>query len=248
MQIERRFNGMNAIDPQSSKKSLWTDAAAGAIRAAFGLAWALDAYFKWRPVFFNNYLSYITGISDGQPAWLLPWFHLWDRVISPDPTLFAWLTRLVETVIAIGLLAGFARKWIYVLGAAFALVIWSVPEGFGGPYVPGATDVGAGLIYAFLFLALILIDYALGRSPYSVDFYLERKFPAWHKVAEWAPAAVLEKEPGILSWPVQIVVILGLLVMLTVFLIILGGELNSAPAGQSALTHLTNLAHLLPII
>jgi hypothetical protein len=40
-----------------------------------GLIWAIDAYFKWRPAFFNNSLSYITDIVSGQPTWLLPWFN-----------------------------------------------------------------------------------------------------------------------------------------------------------------------------
>jgi hypothetical protein len=31
--------------------SLWADTAAGAIRAAFGLVWAIDTYFKWQPDF-----------------------------------------------------------------------------------------------------------------------------------------------------------------------------------------------------
>ena len=78
---------------------------------------------------FNSYLSYITSIADGQPQGLLPWFNFWISVIKPDPNLFAWLTRLVETAIAVGLLLGLVRKWVYVLGGAFALLIWSIPEG-----------------------------------------------------------------------------------------------------------------------
>jgi nitrite reductase (NO-forming) len=227
---------MNTKISRPNVYSFWADIAGGAVRAAFGLAWALDAYFKWQPDFFNNYLSYITGIVQGQPSWLLPWFDMWANLIRQDPNLFAWLTRLIETVIAVGLLAGIARKWVYVLGGVFALLIWSVPEGFGGPYVAGATDLGAGLIYAFLFLALIILDYVLGRSPYSIDFYIERHFPSWKKFAEWAPSAVLEQEPRYLSWNIQIVAILGLVIMLVVFLLILGSELNTAAlASQLAL-------------
>jgi nitrite reductase (NO-forming) len=214
---------------------MWVDTAAGAIRTAFGLAWAFDAYLKWQPDFFNNYLSYITDIANGQPHWLLPWFNLWGSIIKTDPNLFAWGTRIIETLIAAGLLLGLARKYIYVLGGVFALVIWSVPEGFGGPYAPGSTDVGGGLIYVFLFLALIVMDYVLGRSPYSLDYYLGKVTPFWRRVAEWAPTAVQEKEPRYLSWPVQIVVILGLVVMLVVFLLIIQSELSTVPAAQSSI-------------
>lgn len=220
----------------SKESSLWPQVFAGAIRAAFGLTWGLDAYFKWQPDFYNNYQSYISGIISGQPSWLMPWFNFWNNLIALNPGVFSWATRIIEAIIALGLLLGFARKWIYMLGGFFALLIWAIPEGFGGPYTPGATDVGAGLIYAFVFLALILLDYVLGRSPYSLDFYIERGWPAWKSFAEWAPASTLKREPRYLPWPVQAFVILVLIAMLVVFLIILGSELNSASSsGGSSL-------------
>ena len=37
-----------------------------------------------------------------------------------------------------------------------SLVIWSTAEGFGGPYAPGSTDIGAAIIYLVVFLALWL--------------------------------------------------------------------------------------------
>jgi nitrite reductase (NO-forming) len=234
---------MNAKPIKSTDYSLWTDTAAGAIRTAFGLVWAMDAYLKWRPVFFDNYLSYITSIAKGQPQWLLPWFNFWISVIKPDPNLFAWMTRLIETAIAVGLLFGLGRKWIYILGGVFALLIWSIPEGFGGPYAPGATDVGGGLIYILVFVTLIVMDHVLGRSPYSVDFYLERIFPGWRHVAEWAPQQVLDQEPRRLSWNIQIVTIIGILVMLLIFLAIIGSEMNAA-AAQTSIPNLVKIFFL----
>jgi nitrite reductase (NO-forming) len=213
--------------------SLWTHTAEGAIRVAFGLAWGIDAYLKWQPDFSKNYLNYITSIISGQPHWLLPWFNFWNNLISMNPGLFAWTTRIIETIIAIGLLAGIARKWIYVLGGVFAILIWSIPEGFGGPYVPGSTDVGGGLIYVFLFIALILLNYVLGRSPYSVDYYIERSYPGWRKIAEWAPTFVLQQEPPYLSWGIQFVTITGLIVMFFLFVTILTSELSTNPASSA---------------
>jgi nitrite reductase (NO-forming) len=237
---------MNTSPMKSNDYSLWADVAAGAIRTAFGLVWAIDAYFKWQPAFFNNYLSYITDIVKGQPQWMLPWFNLWVSVIQINPNLFALMTCLIETSIAIGLLFGLGRKWIYILGGVFALLVWSIPEGFGGPYTPGATDVGGGLIYVIVFVALIVMDYTLGRSPYSVDYYLEKRFPAWQHIVEWAPAQVLEQEPRRLTWNVQIVIIIGVLIMLAVFLAIIGSELNAAAAlaPQTSIPSLIQMAFL----
>jgi nitrite reductase (NO-forming) len=239
---------MNAKPIKSNDYSLWSDTAAGAIRTAFGLIWAMDAYLKWRPVFFDNYLSYITSIAKGQPQLLLPWFNFWISLIKPDPNLFAWLTRLAETAIAVGLLFGVARKWTYVLGGVFALFVWSIPEGFGGPYVPGATDVGAGLVYVLVFITLIVIDHTLGRSPYSMDYYLERLIPAWRHVAEWAPPQILAQEPRRLSRNIQIITTIGILVFLLVILVIIGSEMNAA-ATQANTPNLIQLffLHLFPV-
>lgn len=235
---------MNATSVKTSQYSLWAVTAAGALRAAFGLVWAIDAYFKWQPAFFNNYLSYITGIVSGQPVWLLPWFNAWVSVIQINPAFFALMTCLIESTIAIGLLFGLGRKWIYLLGGVFALLIWSIPEGFGGPYTPGATDVGGGLIYVLMFGTLIIIDFVQGRSPYSVDFYIGKRFPAWKRLVEWAPAEIVDQEPQYLSWNVQIVVIIVLVILLGLSLAILTSELSSAPAASSLLNLLHHVAAL----
>jgi len=224
--------------------SLWVTAAAGGLRAAFGLVWAIDAYFKWQPDFFNNYLSYVTDIVNGQPQWLLPWFNAWVSIIQLNPAFFALMTCLIESAIAIGLLFGLGRKWIYILGAVFATLIWSIPEGFGGPYAPGATDVGGGLIYVFMFGTLILLDYVLGLSPYSVDFYIGRRFPLWRRLVEWAPQDVLQKEPRYLPWRIQIVIIAAMVIILAVVLTILTSELNSAPPAASSIQHLVALLRI----
>jgi len=232
---------------KTTQKSIWPVTVAGGLRAAFGLVWAIDAFFKWQPAFFNNYLSYTTDIVSGQPQWLLPWFNAWVSIIQINPAFFALMTCLIESAIALGLLFGLGRKWIYILGALFATLIWSIPEGFGGPYTPGATDVGGGLIYVFMFGTLILLDFVLGLSPYSVDFYIGKRFPAWRKLVEWAPERVLAEEPGYLPWRIQIVAIGSMVIILAVVLTILISELNAAPAASyiPAILHLAFLPHIM---
>jgi thiosulfate dehydrogenase (quinone) large subunit len=74
-----------------------------------------------------------------------------------------------------------ARKITCSVGILYGFFVWSVAEGFGGPYRPGTTtDVGAAIIYSLLFGALLLFD--AGR--YSVDRWIERWHVAWRKVAE----------------------------------------------------------------
>ena len=115
------------------RKSAWPLPATAGLRAAFGILWAIAAFLTWRSAFAVNYVGYVQNASHGQPAWLQPWFTLWLSLITPAAGIFVWVTRIVETLIAIGLLFGLARKWIYIVGALFSLLIWSTAEGFGGP-------------------------------------------------------------------------------------------------------------------
>ena len=63
------------------------------------------------------------GQADGQPGWLKPWFDFWINLQHPRVSSFAYLVAVVETLIAVALIAGFARKVTYISAAAFSLVI-----------------------------------------------------------------------------------------------------------------------------
>lgn len=154
------------------------------IRIVFGAIWAVDASFKWSPAFSREYLGLLQDASRGQPAWLRPWFSFWVHLVSGRVGAFALLTALLESYIAVALILGFARKVTYILASAFSLLIWSTAEGFGGPYTPGATDVGTGLIYALVFLSLLALNAQAGPSRLSVDWWIQQRWPWWQRVAE----------------------------------------------------------------
>jgi len=97
---------------------------------------------------------------------------------------------IIETVIALALIFGFARKVTYIFSALVALGIWSIAEGFGGPHSSTSTDIGSAVIYAVVAMSLLAMSFQCGLSRYSVDHYLERRLPWWHKVAEIARRAV----------------------------------------------------------
>src|ERR1700675_30228 len=152
------------------------------LRMAFGVIWAVDASLKWQPAFQANFQQILSGVAKGQPGFLNWWFGLWQIVVSGRAPIFGILTASTETYLALALLTGFARKFTYSVGILYGLFVWSVAEGFGGPYVPGTTtDVGAAIIYSLLFLALLLVD--AGRL--SVDGLIEKKVAAWRWVSEF---------------------------------------------------------------
>jgi nitrite reductase (NO-forming) len=163
-----------------------------ALRVTFGVIWGVDAVLKWLPGFRSSYLDTIKSAGDSQPGWLHPWFHFWYNLQSPHAYVWAYLIAVIETLIALALIAGFARKLTYISGAVFSLLIWGVAESFGGPYTSGAADVGTAIIYAVVFAFLLIVNYYAGPSRYSVDYYLEQRYSWWWKLAEMRRPAPVE--------------------------------------------------------
>ena len=155
-----------------------------AIRISFGIIWLIDATLKWLPGFRASYMSTIMGEAQGQPGWLKPWFDFWIRFQHPYAMPLAYLVAVAETLIALALIAGFARKITYISAIVFSLLIWATAEGFGGPYTSGAADIGTAIIYAMVFAALLTLSAYAGPARYSADYYIEQKVSWWWKLAE----------------------------------------------------------------
>ena len=154
------------------------------LRVAFGLIWLIDAILKWLPGFRASYMATIMGQAQGQPGWLQPWFRFWIDLQHPDSAFFAYFVATIESLIAVALIVGFARKATYVVSIVFSLLIWATAEGFGGPYTSGSSDIGTAILYALVFAALLTFSYYDGTAPYSADAWLERRISWWHWIAE----------------------------------------------------------------
>ena len=211
----------------------WPAMARTALRVAFGLIWVANAAFTWTSGFAVHYVGYLHNAAQGQPAWSAWWFNAWIAVVTPHADLFVWLTRIIETALALALVLGFARKTVYVLGALFSLLVWSTAEGFGGPYTVGATNMGSGIVYVLVFIALMVINSRSGPSPYSLDYYIERAWPSWRSMSEWnrevSPATV---HP--VSWRVQGPALFGIAVLVFFLVAGLHSSLNVRPPTPAA--------------
>ncbi len=155
-----------------------------AIRVVFGAVWAIDGALKFQAGVAESLSQMISDAGQGQPGWLQPWFSFWSQAVSGNPAFFVTTIGLLELAVGFALVFGFLRKIAYTGGFFLSLIIWSVPEGFGGPYGPSSTDIGTGIIYAFVFLLLLIVNAAFGTSKYSLDHAIERRWPAWKKLAE----------------------------------------------------------------
>ena len=154
------------------------------VRIAFGIIWAIDAWFKWQPDFQQNFLKIVQAGADGQPSWLGPWYHFWDVALQPFAPFFAICSAVIETAIAAALILGFARKSVYLLGALWSFSIWAIPEGFGNMSRAAYTDIGTSIIYVTVFAALWALDACAGPQRASLDALIERRVPRWNRAAE----------------------------------------------------------------
>ncbi len=147
----------------------WRVKGLGILRIAFGLVWAIDAWFKWQPDFVHTFVNYLSGALEGQPAAVQAWIHFWINIVKVNPHFFAYLVAIGETAVAIGLIFGLLSNLTCIVGMLLEAVVWSTAEGFGGPYVAGSVDIGAAIIYVLVFAALFLTNAGLY---YGVDRYL----------------------------------------------------------------------------
>jgi thiosulfate dehydrogenase (quinone) large subunit len=140
------------------------------LRVLFGVVWLVDAFFKWQPGFRDSFAAMIQGMVSSQPGIIRPWFQFWALIATHTGQLLPSATAITETAIGVALVLGVVRRPVYVIGAMYALFVWAVGEGFGGPYALGiSTDVGAALIYAFVFAGLFILDTPAGVSVLSLQ-------------------------------------------------------------------------------
>lgn len=170
------FTGAYAVEP-------WRAQAFAVLRIVFGIVWAIDAQFKWRPAFQSGFVSYLTGALDGQPPAVKLWINFWVKIIKVNPHVFGIIVAMSETALAIALIFGVFSNLASLGGVLLTLVIWSTAEGFGGPYKAGSTDVGTAIIYAFVFVALFLAQAGL---TYGIDRLLTPRLGRWGWLASGA--------------------------------------------------------------
>ena len=168
------------------------DVVPAVVRIAFGLIWAVDATCKWAPGFSRHIGSYLS--ADGQPGWVGAWISWWAHVVGHAPGTVAVVLAVSETLLALSLLLGLYVRVACVAGAFLSLLIWSTAEAFGGPYLPGSTDVGASIVYVLVFALLFWAD--AGRH-FGLDGVVARRGVGpvsrrtWLGVAAVAGVAVL---------------------------------------------------------
>lgn len=158
---------------------------ARAIEVIFGIIWGIDGALKFMPGFVGVFPQMLQSAAAGQPAWLGGWFLFWSSTTMGNPAAFVYMIGMFELAISFALIFGFMRKIAYGGGIVLSLLIWAVPEGFGGPYGPGSTDIGTGIVYAIVFLLLLALAAYNRQGRLTLDAAIGRKVKWWKKVAEF---------------------------------------------------------------
>ena len=155
-------------------------------RVLFGGLWLAAGILKFLPGFADGFYGMIQDAASSAPAWLQGWYSFWLDAASTNGTLIVYTVGTLEVLLGLALILGLGRKIAYFGGIALSLLIWTVPEAFGGPYSTGAgaTDLGTGITYAVMFVGLIALNAAFGPSKWSIDYAIEQQYPGWARVAE----------------------------------------------------------------
>ncbi len=182
-------------------KSWWARNAHGlktVFRLLLGVAWLVNGVLKFTSGYVDSFLSDVQNSQASAPSWLSGWYSFWATQASSNASLIVYTVGALEIVLGLALLLGFARKIAYSGGAVLSLLIWAIPEGFGGPYQGGSggTDIGTGVVYAIAFLGLIVINATYGPSRWSLDHLIERLYPRWSRIAEFGGRATISAPTG----------------------------------------------------
>ncbi len=148
----------------------WRERGVGIARIIFGLVYVVAAALKWQPQFQNTFVEQVSAAKADQAAPIEAWISFWAHLVSINPLLFARIEASTESAIALFLIFGILSNLTFIVGIFLSLGIWSIAEGFGGPYRPGqTTDIGTAFPYAILFALLFFLS--AGRY-YGLDSWL----------------------------------------------------------------------------
>jgi hypothetical protein len=123
---------------------------------ALGVLWLVDAALQAQPTMIMHFVGGVLApLVAGQPAPVASVVRLGAAVWRTNPAGFDALSTLVQAFIGICLLAGADGSRLRRLGAgvgvAWAVVVWSAGEAFGGLFAEGGVlqgSPGAALFYA----------------------------------------------------------------------------------------------------
>ncbi|MHB8563709.1 MAG: hypothetical protein ACYDDA_07120 [Acidiferrobacteraceae bacterium] len=129
-----------------------------ALRVIFGVVWAINTALEANHAYIARFLPSITTRIAGQPAMVQAYLRGAIATIrTVGAAHVAMATIGVDAVLTVTLLTGIWLRPASWLGIVYSLLLWSTVGGFGGPFTVGATDPGTAIVYALVFLCVLVV-------------------------------------------------------------------------------------------
>jgi thiosulfate dehydrogenase [quinone] large subunit len=158
-------------------------AIAGTARIIVGLMWLANLHWKVPPGFGETsgggLYKYSESVTRNSPFAPFTWFT--EQVVLPNFALFGWVTILVETTVAVLLLAGYRTKLAALVGAAM-----TIPIMLSVLYYDRADEWSWA--YLLMFAAHLLIYASDAGAHLGLDGVLRRSGAAAHRAVTIAGA------------------------------------------------------------
>ncbi len=146
------------FEDRSSRYSGNQELAFAGARILFGVIWLINTLLEANNRYIGNFLTSIIKRLKGQPHAVQAFLHSVIHVVTVlGPRHVAIGTVVLDGLLAISLITGFAVRPMARLGILYSLALWATVGGLGGPYQPGATDPGTAIVYALVFLAVLSV-------------------------------------------------------------------------------------------
>ncbi|MCL4372732.1 DoxX family membrane protein [Candidatus Parvarchaeota archaeon] len=160
----------------------WSDKIPFVTRLILGLIFIADSMLKLIPD--SAYLIKENVLSGAYGAWsfVYPWVAFWANFTANNINFLVAFAIVVEFLIGLFLILGLFKKFLYITGAVYSIVIWLTISQFGGPYIAGTLNIGATPFYFLLFLLLIFTDRNFKTYDKSLDKIIEKKHKIWQKI------------------------------------------------------------------
>lgn len=123
----------------------------------FGLVWVFNAVYQLRPAYRNGLFLESIAARPGQTSGYVAFTHQimrWVEALGAGRVALA--CTAIAALLALALLSGRALRAAAWVGTVYCLVLWAVVGHLGGPYTRGATDPGTLIVYALVFVFILL--------------------------------------------------------------------------------------------
>ncbi len=134
------------------------DLAFALMRILFGVIWVVNTILQANAYYVNHFLGSIVARIKGQTSLVSHYLYAVVHVLTVlGPRHVAIGTVVLDAILALSLLTGLALRPLARLGMIYTFFLWTTVGGFGGPYIPGATDPGTAIVYTLTFFTILSV-------------------------------------------------------------------------------------------